>query len=212
MITVSKLTALIADGKSGGDPTAGSKYHPKNIIAIADIVRNTLIETEYKQTGTISDVLVKAFENVEVKKNTERDEKFSDLPSIIAAIIDGLALRQVSSMKDQIGVYSIGVNGSRAVFEGLAGQLTDRPTVYLEGNKIFYENPNPAVKKVLIKMIPSISSLGKNETIPVPGNKEKLFIDLISEMLDETKQTIQDKTNDSNYQQQSNYQRMRSNF
>ena len=58
-------------------------------------------------------------------------------------------------------------------------------------------------------MIPSITSLAGNEPIPVPGNKEKLFIDLIGELLDETKQTIQDKTNDANQQQQSNYTRMR---
>lgn len=209
MITVSQLTALIADGKSGGDPAAGSKYHPKNIIAIADIVRNTLIETEYKQTGTISDVLVKGFENVKVLENDGRKEKFSELPSTIAAIIDGLALRQVSPMEDQVEVFAIEGNGSRAVFSGLDGQITERATAYLEGNKIFYENIKPSVKLVLIKMIPSISTLGKNEPISIPGNKEKLFLDLINEMLDETKQTDQDKTNDTSYKQLSNYQRMR---
>lgn len=209
MITKAKLTALIADGKSGGDPPVNSKYHPKTIIALADIVRNTLIETELKQTGHISDVLVKGFDNVPVLQDDNRDEPFSELPSVIAAISSSLALRQVSPQKDQINVMDIGQNGSRAVFEGLDGQLTERATVYLEGDKLFYENLDPAIKKVLVKMIPSISSLGKNESIPVPGNKEKLFIDLINEMMDETTKTVQDKINDANQQQQSNYQRMR---
>lgn len=209
MITTEQLTALISDGKSGGDPPTNSKYHPNNIIAIADIVRNTLIETEYKQTGIISDVLIKPFDDVKVLQDDGRNEPFSDLPSTIAAINGSLALHQVSPMKDQIGVFDIGANGSRAVFDGLDGQLTERTTVYLEGNKLFYENINPSVTEVLVKMIPSIFSLDKAEPIPVPGNKEKLFIDLINEMLDEPKKTVQDKSNDSNYQQQSNYQRMR---
>lgn len=209
MITARQLTALIADGKSGGDPAAGSKYHPKNIIAIADVVRNTLIQNDYNQTGEISDILIKAFEDVKVLENPARKEKFSELPSTIAALSDGIALHQVSPMEDQINVMALEVNGSRAVYEGLDGQLTERSTAYLEGQKIFYENIRPTLKLVLIKMIPSISSLGKNESIPVPGNKEKLFIDLINEMLDETKQTDQDKSNDTNYKQVSNYQRVK---
>jgi len=212
MITKAQIAALVADIKAGGDPPENSKYHPKNIAVIVDFVRNTLIETEYRQTGTISDILVKGFNNVKVQKDTERDESFSELPSTIAAIMDNLGLRQVSPMKDQKMVFAISFNGARAMFEGLEGQLTQRTIVYPEGNKIFYENIDPNVEKVLIKMIPSVLTLKDNDPIPVPANKEKLLIDLVREQLDEAKFTVQDKYNDANSQQLSRYQRMRDNL
>ncbi len=201
MITKKQIAEIIADIKSGGDPVPNSKYDPRNIGVIVDIARNTLIDTEIRQYGRISEIFTKAFNNVEVKTDTDRDEKFSDLPSIICALKKDQGLRQVSPMKDQRKVFVIGQSGDLALFDGMEGGLTDRTIAQLEGQRIYYVNINRNVKKVLIKMIPSIADIDINESIPVPGDKETALINIIKDMFQESKKTAEDKYNDNNTQQ-----------
>jgi len=201
MITKRQIAEIIADIKTGGDPVVNSKYDPRNIGVIVDIARNTLIDTEFRQYGKISEVFTQAFKNVDVQTDTDRDEKFSDLPSIIAALKKDQGLRQVSPMKDQINVFGIGESGDRAMFHGTEGELSQRPIAMLEGQRIYYEGIGPNIKKVLIKMIPSIADIGLDESIPVPGDKETALINIVKDMFHESKTTVEDKSNDNNRQQ-----------
>ena len=201
MITKKQIAEIIADIKSGGDPSNNSKYDTRNIGVIVDIARNTLIDTELRQYGRISEIFTKAFPNVAVKSDEDRDEQYSDLPSILAALKKDQGLRQVSPMRDQINVFAIGQSGDRALFNGMEGELSTRTIVLLEGQRIYYENISPKIEKVLIKMIPSIADIDENESIPVPGDKETALISIIKDMFQESKETVEDKYNDANNQQ-----------
>lgn len=201
MITKSKLGQLVKDALSGGDATANTKYDERLVWEYADIVRNTLIDIELRLTGNISDIFFHGFNNVEVKTDTDRDEKFSDLPSIIAATQDNLGLRQVSPMKDQRQVFAIGTTGDRAVFSGLEGELTKRTIVYPENQRIYYENISADVTKVLIKMIPSIADLKDEDSVPVPAMREQQYLETIIQFFQEPQSVVPDKLNDENNQQ-----------
>lgn len=202
MITKEILAALIQDNKAGGDPPANSKFHTLNIYKWISIAWSTLVDIEYRQTKDINDAFIQPFSNVDVKFDSDRDEFYSDLPARLVAMDEVAGLRTVSPMKDRKTEFLIDRIGSAAMYDGLEAGLSQLTSIYLEGNKIFYDHlDSDNIKKVLIRMVADVDTLAANVPIPIPANKERALVDQVLELLDEPKQTPQDKHNDSNTQQ-----------
>ncbi len=203
-VTKGEFSELVIDLLSGGDSSTENKYHPEIVWKAAEFIYASIVAQSFFKDadGNAYDIngdFITAFKNVDVKLDSDRDEKYSDLPTGIISVKDNRGLRQVSSMKDQKTVFTLIPNGALATHFGLeSSALNPYTEMYVEGGKIFYVNINKLADKVLIKMIGSISGLGIDNEIPIPANLEKALLDGTLEFLREPKATNQDKINDSN--------------
>ena len=102
-------------------------------------------------------------------------------------------------MKNKDNAFAIVGNGSHDVYSILEVHYLNKKTeIYLEGNQIRYRKLRIGVEKVLIKMVAGISSLDADAPIPVPSSMEADLVEMVSNLLDEEKLTLQDKSNDNN--------------
>jgi len=171
-----------------------------------EIARNTIITTDFNQhrnenSYDINGDFITPFNNVPVKEDEEREEKFSELPARIISLPDNRGIRQVSETKGQKNPFYKMPNGMVGTFGNLeAGGLGGGTGYYIERDRIYYVNIGDQVENVLIKMIASVDDLDEDDPIPVPAQFEKPLIDMVKEMMDEKKNTTEDDRNDSNNQ------------
>jgi len=201
-ITKGALAELIINNESGGDPSDDTKYNPRMVQKTIGIVYGALIKVNITEGDGINGDFVKAFENIEIKYNSDRDEHYSDLPAKLVSLPRDQGLREVTPMQDRTGAFKISPNSSQAIYGKLfAGGFAGETGLYIEGDKIFYINLKQGQKTVLVKMIADIDSLDEDEQIPVPASKETVLYDMVVAKLQGLKATPEDKYNDSNSKQ-----------
>lgn len=203
-ITKRNLSDLIRDLLLGGDPTTEGKIHATIIWKTADIVVGGIIEKAMWKNNEsngydINGDFLSVFKNVKVKKDEDTDEMYSDLPAPIISLKNNRGLHRVSEMKNIDNSFSQVSNGSHDIFAILdAHYLNKKTEFYLQGNRIYYRNLGTKVENVLIKMVAGISALGADDPIPLPAIMEEEFVNRVIALLNISKGTPQDKSNDNN--------------
>lgn len=203
-ITKNELSDFVRDIVLGGDPTLSGKIHPTVIWKAADTVIGKLIENSmFKDKDSNGyDVLgdfVSVHKNVEVKTDTDTDERYSLLPAPIISLKQDRGLVRVSEMKSSENAFAIVGNSSHDVFSILDVHYLNKKTeVYLEGNRLVYRNLGTSVNKVLVKMVSGITALDGDDPIAVPASLEADLIAMVVDILRPSAMTPQDKTNDNN--------------
>jgi len=209
-ITKNELSDLIRDKMLGGDTTLSGKLHPTIIWKTADTVIGKLIQMEmFKNKDSngyeINGDFITQYPNennpepISVKTDIITGEKYSVLPAPLISLKDDRGLIRVSELKSVENAFAIVGNGSHDVYSILEAHYLNKKTeVYLQGNQIRYRNLRASVDQVLVKMVSGISSLDPDAPIPVPSSMESDLIEMVSNLLQEEKLTIQDKNNDNN--------------
>ena len=204
MLTKEKAADLIIINKSGGDASQTSKYDKRVIYYWLDIARATMIAEEYKKSWNIADVFLKSYVT-EVLEDSSRGQKYFTFPVNIISITHRhggeLGIYRVSATKSNQDAFSIMRTGMNDVMKVLDGEDPNKTSVSLEGNKGYFDKISADVESVRVTLIPSLEGIESNEPIPIPGDREADLINLASQMMDEEKSTVQDKTNDTNSQQ-----------
>jgi len=202
-LTKIELSELVRDLMSGGDPVREGKFHDTIIWKLADVVLGGLIQEAmwkdpdsngYEINGSFLTTFV-----LDVKDDSDRGEKYSELEHSVITLKDNRGLHRVSERGNTEFAFDQVPNGSHDVFRPLeAHNLNPRTEFYQEGNNIYYRNLGLAVEKVLVKQISAITGLDEDEPIAIPATMEDMFLERIIERLSIQVRAQQDKNNDSN--------------
>jgi len=209
-ITKNNLSDFIRDVEMGGDPTLSGKLHPTIIwkaadIAIGKVLKASMFKDNDSNGYIINGEFITQFPNdshpnpITVEVDSITGEKYSNLPAQLISLKDDRGLVRVSELKNLDNAFAINGNGSDDVFSILdVHYLNTKTEVRVQGTKLYYRNIGIAVDQVIIRMIAGISHLSGDDPIPVPGDLEFDFIQMITQLLQSSKNTTQDKYNDNN--------------
>lgn len=163
------------------------KYHPEIIGKHCVLALNYLIkEIAYKEAQrdnnfSMLDVYAKTFKNVEILKDTDRDEYYSLLPANVIPLPKNRGVRLISPMKNQKYSFVYRDNNTANIHGNLdVEDVLTRPRYYVEGDKIFYSKHLISdINKVLIKLIVDFDGLDDEDDVPIPSGYGKLIFDLV---------------------------------
>jgi hypothetical protein len=195
------------------DVTAGSdnyslnkKFHKADIEKYVEIAMNTLIVQAYLNSERYKDfaqldVFTKAFKNVSVHYDDNRGEYFSILPCSIVALGKNSGVRLISPMKSQNKPYQNIQNNRIQVYSNIESTKLFKDTCfYLEGDKIYYFNPDEYIENkvpVLMKLIVSFSSYDDFDEVVMPIGSEVNILEIVRNLMGIRQNKITDDKNDN---------------
>lgn len=202
--TKKQLIELGIESLCGGNPTPAllSKYHPAVVskflgMAYADLLQNLF--DNGKKDYMVFDTYTKPFPAI-VEYDAERDERFIRLPAPMIPLTPKQAgIRSLSMYKGQkIGFAFIQSTALPIWEESEAMAIDGTVACYLEGEKIFFRNPNaPEVgAKLMVKMVCDFESFEDTDIISVPGGKNEVLFDSMYQFMNRRGNKKQD-TNDN---------------
>jgi len=201
-----QLIKLVQHRLSGGNcpPALKGKYHPEIIAKHIQLAMNYLIkeitylEAERNSDFTLLDDYIKTFTKIEVKEDSDREERFIDLPVRVVPLPKNRGIRFISDQKNQSVQYLYRENNSDDMYSDLdVDRISDRARYYKENDKIFFSRHLPSsIKHVLIKVIPDFESLDYEDELNVPSGFGKLIFDLVFQSMQGMPLTK--KSNDGN--------------
>lgn len=148
----------------------------------------------------IPEGLIYRFSGVEVEKDGDTDEYYSQLPGQLLGLYRGIGIRGVSPLKSQHHSYDPLPNGFRDIYSGLDSFDNEGKIGYMiENNRIIYHNMdgenNP--EKVVVKMVAPINSIGDDDVINISPEMEAKAVSYAMNLYGQTSQIPQDKSNDN---------------
>ena len=209
-ITKEQISVLVQDLVGGGDQPVGSKYHPDNIAKVTELAVNQLITLDYfrsRNEGTynINGDFITAFPNasfpddITVELDENRNEYYSVLPSKYASLPDDRGIRHVSEIQNQDEEFIKTPSGASSIYKNLeAGNAGGRSSYYVEAGRIYYKNIKIGLEKVLIKLIRAVEDIEPDEALPIPSSMELTLLEKVAEVMEISKEALQDKINDNN--------------
>jgi hypothetical protein len=164
---------------AGGIPVADllGRYSPMLVDRVIGEAYDSLLANAYRQASSskgISDLAMldsytKAFTNVSVSYDEDREEYYSELPAPIIILPDGIGVRLISWMKDQATQFIPITNNALGVFDELEVSKTSTlPTFYQEANKVWYNFQGQPLSAVLMKLVPSYFYLNDDDYVGDP--------------------------------------------
>lgn len=180
------------------------KYHPEIIafhLGVAlDYLITKVLYPEASKTNNwgMLDVYVKTYLNVPILDDTDRDERYSDLPIQPVNLPSNRGVRFISTNKDQSYRFIYRDNNTENIFGGLdVDEVITTPRYYVEGKKVFYSHHLPYdLKFVLMKLIPPFDALDDDDDVNIPQGYGKLVFDLVAQSLSGRK--LEKVSNDNN--------------
>jgi len=209
-ITKAQISVLIQDLVGGGDQPVGSKYHTDNIAKVTELAVNELITLDYfrsRNEGSynINGDFITAFPNndypddITVQLDTRRNEHYSILPSSYASLPNDRGIRHVSEIQNQDEEFIKTPSGASSIYRNLeAGNAGGRTSYYVEAGRIYYRNVKIGLEKVLIKLIRAVEDIEPDEALPIPSSMELTLLEKVAEVMEISKEALQDKINDNN--------------
>ena len=204
-----KFIELVRAELVGGLPNIDSlsKYPTRTlehrISVVYDRVLLELYQASKRQLNfRVFDSLAKTF-IVDILKDSVRGEYYSTLPSGIASFPNYVAIRQISPKKSPQVVYDIIPAGGLSVFAGdVSNRINDRPSVYVEGQKIYYwqldsDTLMSATKEARIKMVVPFTEWAMEDDIPEPQSMQGTLFDIVVSGLRGTQAMPQDQVSDN---------------
>lgn len=179
---------------SGGNPVVDTKgkFHQLRVekaigiafsTLIGQAVQNTAISNDY----SVLDWYVKAYKDVPVLFDQERNEYYSVPPATVMPLIKLASYRLISPMKDQSFAFAPQSASSVPVFSQLeVSRVISVPSFSVEHNRIWYEKIGPGIDKVLIKAVTKFEDFEDTDEIFLPmGSDSELFMLVQKIMLQE---------------------------
>jgi hypothetical protein len=189
------VISLVRNILNGGSQDQDSSdFHESLIEEYVDSVLAQMMAEAILDDEDYGDLL-RTFENVPLQKNEERDERYIELPVPLVNVSG--ALHSVTPMQDRKRPYPVLDAGEEAIYSSM-DVASCMPFVYLEGNKVWFNNAPKTTKTVLVRMLASVSGLSENDNIPVPNGRQKDLVDMVVERFVTQYQIVEDSTNDNN--------------
>lgn len=190
-MNMKEMVSLVKDrltSEMSADQVGSYHYEiiKKWIMLVYDKYLQAVIEeAEAKNNYGILDSYTKTYKNVTVYYDPDRDEYYVDMPFVMYQFRRFNGIRLVCPMKDQSYAFIQRRNNSSFVMGNLeVNYVCNRPRFYIEGNnKMFFSNFDETFKKLMIKGIPTIDSLGEDEDIQLPAGKGMMIVAEASQML-----------------------------
>jgi len=189
----------------GGHPTPDSGVKIQELMihvsqAFANIVRRTYFEGKSTGEPWINGSFIYTFKNVEVKKDTDLDQFFTELPATTVTLPYDMGVFQVSDMKDQAGAFKPVSAGFEAMNKGLlVGSLGNKVGYYPEDSRIYFVNMKDTEKsdKVLVKLVAPLGSLGDEDNITVNDDIQQQIVIMTVELYGKMVAQPHDNQNDN---------------
>lgn len=183
-LVIARLAAEVADKKT--------QYSQQEIEKYVEIVYNSVINSVCvsaisQQDYSALDSYIKAYKNVSVTCDTDRDEWYSTLPASIIQLPSNRGIVSISPMKDRKISFIYRRNGASEIYENLeVGLINTTPTFYVENSDIFYcsrMDSDLAEEGVLMKLIVPFDEFDDDEEITLPGGKDFDIVGLVVEAI-----------------------------
>lgn len=180
MIKKIEIVEKIQSALNGGDDVSDglSRYHPSDIEANVDEVYADILQNMYSQNmrskmgfdPMLLDDYTRTYNNIPVQYDEVRCEFYSQLPVTTVSLPFNSSVRFISPQQEQKLQFSPVSNNASVVFSELEVDKVDNvPSFYMESNRVYYSFPVHDYKKVLMKLVPSFSSLLDDDLIPEPS-------------------------------------------
>lgn len=188
-MTKRNLIDLLKHRLAGGDcpQELKGKYHPKILEKHIEIVLNYLVKTvtykeaEREQDWGLLDSYTKTYPNVPILEDTQRMERYCELPVNVIDLPQNRGIRFISDQENQAIQYIYRDNNSVDIFSNLdIDRVSTKPRWYREKKKVYFSRHlSPNITGVLMKLIPNFSDLEDNDEAPIPSAYAKSIFDLV---------------------------------
>lgn len=195
---------------AGGIPVADllGRYSPMLVDRVIGECYDALLANAYRQSSAAKgtsdlamlDAYTKAFPNVSVLYDTEREEYYSALPAPIIILPEGMGIRFISWMKDQATQFIPITNNALSVFDELEVSKTSTlPTYYIEANTVYFNFLGEPLSNVLMKLVPSYFYLNDEDYVGDPQIVGKVGFVTVTDMVRQKLLTMppEDTANDN---------------
>jgi hypothetical protein len=199
-------TELIISHVAGGAVPSDldSRYHPLTIGKLFDVVYESLIyqvsanQIMYRDYGQL-DAYTKAFKDVPILHDADRDEYYSIIPSPIINLPLNRGIRLISPMQDQKNRFWYSENNSVDVWSELESQqVMGYVSFYVEGDRVYYREMKDQFLNfgLLFKNVVPLSEFDDEDELGIPAQKSMEIFAMITEML--MKRKNEDSVEDNN--------------
>jgi hypothetical protein len=194
---------------AGGDTPSELRgtFHPRIVEKLISMAFDSLLSTgtgrqreimdEMGANAWAYDALTKPF-FVEIKKDTERNRYYSDLPVTPMSLNNNQGIRMVCPKQEEETQFMPRRTSDTFLMNGLdVGQLSGLIYYTVEGiNKVYYSgNINSCWKEVMMKIAVGFDDLEDTDIVTIPEGKDLQIFDIVRQIL--MNQPPQDITNDS---------------
>lgn len=202
-------TELIIFNVSGGATPADldSRYHPLVIgemfgVVYADMIGQIAQQATKAKDWSQFDAYLKAYKNVPVLIDEDRNEYYSLIPATIIELPANRGIRLISPMQDQRNKFNYIDSDSESMWGELeSGNIPDGTQYYREGGKAYYRNfsQDYITPGLLFKLMVPLSEFGDEEEIGLPSTRMTDIFDKIKDMLQ--RRAPEDVANDNSSKQ-----------
>jgi hypothetical protein len=203
-LTKEKFVALVVDYLAGGTCPADlmGKYHPLVIEEYLSLVYGEILyqvnanAIDYRDFGQL-DSYVKAYKDVAVLYDAERDEHYSILPASVVQFPKNRGIRSISPLQDQRAKFWYSDNNTDDVYSELeVGKIIDRTRYYVENNRVYYRNYDHNITSLLFKLVVPFSEFSDEDNIAIPAQQNAQVFNMIVNLL---RQKVAEKNTNDNH-------------
>lgn len=190
---------------SGGHQTSDSQLtFPQMVIAVGQArdnrIRTYFWENKRLGEGDIDAAFIKDYNDIDVSLDATKNMYYSDLPAQIVGIANDLGVYQILWQLDQTSNFTRIPNGFLSLTKGLeVSEMQGKNTFFREGTRVYYPRlkKKQGVKQVLMKLVPSASSLTEDDYSYMPSELEQEVIEMVVRLYSTQQQIAQDTGNDN---------------
>jgi hypothetical protein len=190
---------------SGGHQTADSQLtFPQMVIAVGQArdnrIRSYFWENKRLGETDIDASFIKDYDNIPVSLDAVKNMYYSNLPAQIVGIANDLGVYQILWQLDQTTNFVRIPNGFMSLTKGLdVANMQGRNTFFREGTRVYYPvlKKKQGIKSVLMKLIPSASSLTEDDYSYMPSELEQEVIEMVVRLYSTQQQIASDTGNDN---------------
>jgi len=202
-MTKEQAVELTIDYLAGGSCPADlrGKFHPEIISKYWEMVYNEILygvnanAIDYRDFGQL-DSYVKAYKNVAVQYDADRDEHYSLLPALVVQLPKNRGIRSISPSQDQKLKFWYSDNNTDDVYSELeVGKIIKRVRYYVENNKVYYRNYDHNITGLLFKLVVPFSEFSDTENIAIPAQQNAQVFNMIVNLL---RQKVSEKNTNDN--------------
>lgn len=204
MISVLKIAQQVIRKCSGGNQSKDSQLDRREVMLKVRQIMNEECKKSFFENYNLGEpgvegVYVARYTNVDVLKDTNTNEEYSNIPSTYVALPNGRGIREVVPVKSGCYPLIIRKHGAKGIFAMLpAGNLEGELGCWPEGNKLIYDRSLLAkgIKKVTIKLaVAAPDSVAEDDDLPIDESAASSIVDKAVAFF--IQQMPQDRTNNN---------------
>jgi hypothetical protein len=192
-MTKEQWVSLLVDYMAGGDCPADlrGRYHPIDVADYFSLLYSSVIfqvhgnAVRYRDYAQF-DSYVKAYNNVTVQYDTDRNEYYCLMPAEIISLPENRGIRSISPMKDQSTKFWYSDNNTADIYKELeVNKIINKVSYYVEGNKVYFRNfdTNYINDGLLFKIIVSLNAIADTDEIGLPAQMSGEIFVMLTNLL-----------------------------